>query len=179
MATDTHKYPSRADREARHSALEEFSRDERRPAVLLLSALVLAVLFFTIGLLFGRWTAQPSVTSTKGGATPASSSAQPNPQPNVSTVTNAPVETSSNSTHRFTLLVSTFDAQEKAQPLIHALLEAGYADVRLLPPRAGELHAKYSVLAGHFTQTEANTEAQRMRSTNDPQFKNVKVVEEQ
>ena len=40
-----------------HSAFEEFRRDERRPAVLLLGALVLAAAFFALGMLLGRWMA--------------------------------------------------------------------------------------------------------------------------
>jgi hypothetical protein len=70
MATDTQNYAG--EHETRHSALKEFSRDERRPAVLLLSALVIAALFFAIGLLVGRWTAQPKSTSS-----PASTTAPP------------------------------------------------------------------------------------------------------
>ena len=41
----------------RHSAFEEFRRDERRPAVLLLGALVIAALFFALGIMVGRWMA--------------------------------------------------------------------------------------------------------------------------
>jgi hypothetical protein len=57
MATDTQKYA--AEREPRHSALAEFQRDERRPAVLLLTILIVAALFFALGIMVGRWTAQP------------------------------------------------------------------------------------------------------------------------
>lgn len=57
MATDTQKYVS--ERETSHSALAEFQRDERRPAVLLLTILVVAALFFALGIMVGRWTAQP------------------------------------------------------------------------------------------------------------------------
>ncbi|HYG12132.1 MAG TPA: hypothetical protein VD835_19450 [Pyrinomonadaceae bacterium] len=39
----------------RHSALAEFQHDERRPAVLLLGALVLAAVFFALGIMLGRW----------------------------------------------------------------------------------------------------------------------------
>jgi len=179
MATDTHKYANRVESEPRHSALEEFSRDERRPAVLLLSALVIAALFFTIGLLFGRWTAQPSAASASGTATAATAHVEQAPQPTGSSVANVAGETSSDSTRRFALLVATFDAEEKAQTLIKSLQEAGYADVRLMRPRVGETQAKYSVLAGHFTQTEARAAAQRMHSSNDPRLKNAKVIEEQ
>ena len=179
MATDTHKYAGHVQTEARHSALEEFSRDERRPAVLLLSALVLAVLFFTIGLLFGRWTAQPRATSTQSTATPAAVPAEATPQPTLPQVTNASGETSSDTTRRFTLLVATFDTEEKAQPLIKTLQGAGFTDVRLSRPRAGAAKARYSILVGHFTQTEANAEAQQMHSANDPRLKNAKIIEEQ
>lgn len=57
MATDTQKYA--AEREARHSALTEFQRDERRPAVLLLTLLIVAAIFFALGIMVGRWTTQP------------------------------------------------------------------------------------------------------------------------
>ena len=179
MATDTHKYANRVESEPRHSALEEFSRDERRPAVLLLSALVIAALFFTIGLLFGRWTAQPSVANTSGTATPSTAHAEQAPQPTGSSVTNSTGETSSDSTRRFALLVATFNAEEKAQTLIKSLQEAGYADVHMTRSRTGGTRASYSVLVGRFTQTEARAAAQRMNSSNDPRLKNAKVIEEQ
>jgi hypothetical protein len=60
MATDTQKYAS--DRETPHSALTEFQRDERRPAVLLLTLLIVAALFFALGIMVGRWTARPNPT---------------------------------------------------------------------------------------------------------------------
>ena len=41
----------------RHSALEEFRRDERRPAVVLLVVLLVAAAFFALGIMVGRWTA--------------------------------------------------------------------------------------------------------------------------
>jgi hypothetical protein len=41
----------------RHSALEEFRRDERRPALLLLAVLLIAAAFFALGIMVGRWTA--------------------------------------------------------------------------------------------------------------------------
>ena len=43
-------------RGTRHSALEEFQRDERRPAVLLLAILLVAAAFFALGIMVGRWT---------------------------------------------------------------------------------------------------------------------------
>jgi hypothetical protein len=60
MATDTQKYVP--ERDSRHSALAEFQRDERRPAVLLLTILIIAALFFALGIMVGRWTAQPRPT---------------------------------------------------------------------------------------------------------------------
>lgn len=62
MATDTQKYAPET--EAHHSALAEFRRDERRPAVLLLAILVVAALFFALGIMVGRWTAQPKPTES-------------------------------------------------------------------------------------------------------------------
>lgn len=58
MATDTEKHP--AESEPRHSALAELSRDERRPAVMLLLILLIAALFFALGIMVGRWTTQPT-----------------------------------------------------------------------------------------------------------------------
>ena len=60
MATDTQKYA--AERETRHSALTEFQRDERRPAVLLLTLLIVAAIFFALGIMVGRWTTRQQPT---------------------------------------------------------------------------------------------------------------------
>ncbi|HEV7373322.1 MAG TPA: hypothetical protein VGN95_01275 [Pyrinomonadaceae bacterium] len=182
MATDTQKYASEAEREARHSALAEFGRDERRPAVLLLSALVIAALFFAIGLLVGRWTAEPDSTSkatSSGTATQSSTSsaAVPIPQPTPTLSTNTTPRTSPDATHRFSILVATYNAPEKSQPVIKTLQEAGYTDIRTTTPRAGEARPTYSVLVGHFTQDEASEASRRMRSANNPLLKNAKVVE--
>ncbi len=54
MSTDTEIYTPHADKGIGHSAFAEFNRDERRPAVLLLGALVIAALFFAIGIFVGR-----------------------------------------------------------------------------------------------------------------------------
>jgi hypothetical protein len=182
MATDTQKYASEAEREARHSALAEFSRDERRPAVLLLSALVIAVLFFAIGLLVGRWTAGPESTSnavSSGTTTQSSTSSAvaPTQQPAATASTNTAAATSPDVAHRFALLVASYNAPEKSQPVIKTLQEAGYTDIRTTTPRAGEARPAYSVLVGHFTQDEAREAARRMRSGNNPLLKNAKVVE--
>ncbi len=54
MSTDTKTYMPHADNSISHSAFAEFNRDERRPAVLLLGALIIAALFFAIGIFVGR-----------------------------------------------------------------------------------------------------------------------------
>ena len=59
MSTDSQKYSDEVEKEGRHSALEVFSRDERRPAVLLLGGLIIAAIFFALGIIFGRWTDKP------------------------------------------------------------------------------------------------------------------------
>jgi hypothetical protein len=179
MATETPKYPAQVEEEPRHSALAEFSRDERRPAVLLLSALLLSALFFGIGLLVGRWTAEPNSTSKAlSSGTVAAPVSTPAPT-STSPATNATGETSPNIARRFSLLVATYDAPDKAQTLIKTLEEAGYTEIRTTNPRRGETRPRYSVLVGRFTQDEARQAAQRMRSANNPQLKNAKVVEEQ
>lgn len=180
MATDTSKYDAHLEEEPRHSALAEFSRDERRPAVLLLSALVLSALFFGIGLMVGRWTAVPESTRSAAASQPAATASTPAPttQPAASPATNAANDTSPNAARRFSLLVATYDAPEKAQPLIKTLQEAGYTDVRTLSPRASETRPRYSVLMGRYTQDEAREAARRIRSANDPRLKNAKVVED-
>ncbi|HKR01258.1 MAG TPA: SPOR domain-containing protein [Pyrinomonadaceae bacterium] len=180
MATETHKYPDQLDGEGRHSALKEFSRDERRPAVLLLSALVLSALFFGIGLMVGRWTAEPGPRPQAAPPGNASTASVPAQQPAASpSATNTAGGTSTAAERRFTLLVATYDSAEKAQPLIKSLREAGYGDARTTSPRAGEPRPRYSVLAGRFTQDEAREAARRMRSSNDPRLKNARVIEEQ
>jgi hypothetical protein len=179
MATETQKYAAEVEREPRHSALEEFSRDERRPAVLLLSALVLSAVFFGIGLMVGRWTALPPTPSASSGTAATSPAAAPGPEPTPSSAANTTNDTSANAARRFAILVATYDAPEKAQPLIKTLQAAGYKDIRTTNPRAGETRPRYSVLVGRFTQDEAREAAQRMRSAKDPQLKNVRVIQDQ
>jgi hypothetical protein len=178
MATETPKYAPPLEQEPRHSALAEFSRDERRPAVLLLSALLLSALFFGIGLMVGRWTAIPATPPASNNASSQPLTPTPAPQSATSTTTNTGSETTANAARRFALLVATFDTQEKAQALIKHLQEAGYTDVRTFSPRAaGQARLTYSVLVGRFAQDEAREAARRMRSANDPRLKNAKVVE--
>jgi hypothetical protein len=193
MATDTQKYANHIGRETRHSAFEEFSRDERRPAVLLLSALVIAAIFFGMGLLVGRWTAEPNkqagAAAPTGATSQASSSpaarpgAQPPTAPNAGPAAAASPDrpaaaASPDPARRFTLLVTSYDTAEKAQPLIKALQDAGFADVRTAATQAGSSPARYSVLAGRFTEDEARQASLRMRALKDPRVKNVRVIEE-
>jgi hypothetical protein len=79
---------------------------------------------------------------------------------------------------RFTLLVATYDAPEKAQALVKALQQAGYTDIHTTTPSAGETRPRYSVLVGRYTQDEAREAAQRMRAANDPRLRNAKVMAE-
>jgi hypothetical protein len=179
--TDTQKYTDHAEPEPSHSAFKEFSRDERRPAVLLLSALILSALFFGIGLMVGRWTAEPVSTpnpASSGTTPPLASTPTPTTQPAISTATNATGVTLPNAARRFSLLVATYDAPEKAQTLIKTLEQGGYTDIRTKTPRANEPRPRYSVLVGRFTQDEAREAVRRMRATNDPRLKNAKVVED-
>lgn len=184
MATDTHKYAGEAEREARHSALAEFSRDERRPAVLLLSALVIAAIFFAIGLLVGRWTAEPDSMPALSAPNPTSSpstsspTAEPTPQPTTETSSNTGAASSPTTTGGFSILVATYDTQEKAQSLIKTLQDSGYTDVRISTPRASEPRPRYSVLFGHYAKDEARDAVERLRSASDPRLKNAKVIED-
>jgi hypothetical protein len=188
MATETTKHTAHTETETtRHSALEELYRDERRPALLLLGGLVIAVIFFALGIMVGRWmntenhsrpAAQP-VASPKPAAatTPASSpsAAQTNQQPvNANAVTN----TAGDTARRYSLLIATFNTPEEAQPLIKRLEDAGYKDVRTSTPRTNERQPKFSILVGHYTRDEAEQLATRMRSTGDPRLRYARVIAE-
>ena len=183
MATDTHNYTEQADYESRHSSLREFSRDERRPAVLLLSALVIAALFFAIGIMVGRWTAEPKKQAeiqsnvATNSSTPSSAGA-PTPQTTPSSNANlaAAAATPADAERRFALLVATYDTLEKTQPLIKSLQDSGYTDVRTLTPRGS--NTRYSVLAGRFTLDQAREAVKQMRTSNDRRLKYAKVIED-
>ena len=181
MAIDTHKFNAgQADYETRHSALAEFSRDERKPAVLLLSALLLSALFFGLGILVGRWTAEPGKASVAPSSAPAApaTAATPATQPAAdATPAPSPSAAPTDAARRFSLLVATYDTPEKAQALVKSLQQAGYTDIRATTPRAGETRRSYSVLVGRFTQDEAREAAKRMRAANDARLKNAKVIE--
>jgi hypothetical protein len=183
MSTETQKFAAPTESEPRHSALEEFSRDERRPAVLLLAGLAIASVFFAIGILVGRWStgagsiSAPSrpaaqATPTPSNLTPGS---QPTPVQPAAVKTNQPAR---DPDHRFTVLVATYNTPEDAQPLIKSLEQAGYTDVRTSTPRADDARPKFSVMVGHYTRDEAREASARLRATNNPKLKNARVVEE-
>lgn len=65
MSINSDNLRKRDEQAVRHSALEEFQRDERRPALMLLSMLVIAAIFFAIGILVGRWTATSVNTQSR------------------------------------------------------------------------------------------------------------------
>ncbi len=82
MSTHTENHRSRAESGRRHSAFDEFSRDERRPAVMLLGALIIAAIFFAIGIFVGRLTNTGNVVITPQSKieTPVKLSPTPLPQ---------------------------------------------------------------------------------------------------
>src|SRR5918911_862262 len=141
MATDTNRPDVQASPKVQHSAFEEFRHDERHPAVLLLSALVIAALFFGLGILFDRWTSErnsrtdrPSANSAQAPATvtvptPAN---EPTPAPSpASQSSQTPAESALDSRRRFTILIASFDRREKAEDLVKELKQAGYRDARI------------------------------------------------
>jgi septal ring-binding cell division protein DamX len=184
MSTDTDKYDIEGERESRHSALEELARDERRPAVVLLSALLLAAIFFAFGIMFGRWTVQTgsqtrispnSSTQTpptaNSGTTPQLASATPPPPLSPST-------RAGNQERRFTLLIENLASKEAAQSLIKSLERAGYRDART-GKRQPVPDSTLSVMVGHYdTREEAEAEATRLRASGGPRLKNVRVIED-
>jgi hypothetical protein len=84
MSPDQHRTVSPEENAAgasaavRHSAFDEFKRDERRPAVLLLSALVIAAVFFALGIMLGRWMTQQADASPANTNTTTTSRPTPN-----------------------------------------------------------------------------------------------------
>jgi septal ring-binding cell division protein DamX len=186
MATETTKHAAQTEPEGRHSALEELYRDERRPALLLLSGLVIAVIFFALGIMVGRWiskaaapeqNAAPAATPVATPTAVTSSQAVPVRQPAADTP--AAANSVRDPARRYSLLIATFNTPEEAQPLIKKLEEVGYKDVRTSMPRAGERQSKFSVLVGHYTREEADQLAARIRSTGDSRLRYVRVIEDQ
>ena len=181
MAADTHKYEERTEQELRHSAFEEFNRDERRPAVLLLSALVIAAIFFAVGIMVGRWIGEPvpqpaAAPEYAAGTSPAASvREQAAPAPPSKAASTPPTLESE---RRFALLIATFKKPEDAQPLIRELEQGGYTEVRISTPRADDSDSGFSVLVGRFTQAEALDVAARLRATGNRKLKDIRVVED-
>jgi hypothetical protein len=90
MSPDKHRTippNERAAEAVRHSAFEEFRRDERRPAMLLLAALVIAALFFALGIMIGRWMADDKDAPATRRTQPETLNASPAP---VATATSRP-----------------------------------------------------------------------------------------
>ena len=137
MAIDTHKYADQIDYEARHSALAEFSRDERKPAVLLLSALLLSALFFGLGLLVGRWTAEPDKAAVAPSSPPPVQAAARPAAANRLACGDGQPRSVARRRAPLSLLVATYDAPEKTQTLVKSLQQSGYTDIRTTSPRAG------------------------------------------
>jgi hypothetical protein len=183
MSTDSEKYETTIEREARHSAFEEFSRDERRPAVMLLSALLLSAVFFAIGIMVGRWTVEPTPTQPDLSAsapvqTPMPSNLGPSPQTQpASAPVSSPSSETNNKQRRYTLLVPELKSKEAARSLVESLERKGYKDVRT-KARATETDAPLDVLIGRYTRDEAEAEAARLRDKGGPRMKNVRVVED-
>jgi hypothetical protein len=185
MATDTTKHTMETETQTRHSALEELYRDERRPALLLLSGLLIAVLFFALGIMVGRW-----MSENNGPRRSVAPAATPQPAPTIITQSAQPAASTANSNaaasnqtrdsaRRYSLLIATFNTPEDAQPLIKSLEDAGYKDVRTSTPPATERQSKFSILVGHYTREEAERLSTRMRSTGDPRLRYARVIEEQ
>jgi hypothetical protein len=179
MSTDTDKYDVDDEREPRHSALEELARDERRPAVVLLSALLLAAIFFAFGIMVGRWTVQPSSqarnTPNSPAPEPPTSNAAPSPQ--LASATTQTQARSVDRERRFSLLIENPASREAAQSLVKSLERAGYKDVRL-GKRTPAQDAPFPVLIGHYTRDEAEAEATRLRAEGGHRLKNVLVIED-
>lgn len=175
-----------------YSALEEFRRDERRPALWLLCTLVVSAIFFALGIMVGRWSttntsqpgARPGTTSTVNAkpasepttAPPSTAATVPSSAPPTST-SEAQAQSSPDLSRRFSLLIATYNSQDKAQALVKRLEEQGYAEIRTTEPRAGDSRKAFSVLVGHYTRDEATAAAARLRMDDDPRLKNVRVIE--
>lgn len=179
MSTDSDKYDEQLERESRHSALEELRRDERRPALILLSALLLAAIFFALGIMVGRWTTQ---TATQ---TPAQTNAPPPPvlnaappQPTFSNTQRAVSPTPArpqDQARRFSLVIENLSSDRAAESLVKSLERMGYRDVRSTAQTRG---SQFTVLVGHYTREEAEAEARRLRDRGGPRLKDVRVREE-
>jgi cytoskeletal protein RodZ len=185
MSTDSDKYDDPMERESRHSALEELKRDERRPAVILLGALLLSAIFFAFGIMVGRWTTQTSsqpTARTVAPSLPPVSTAAPPPQPQSSNNQKAasspsPPTRPPEPGRRFNLVIENLSSDAAAQALVKSLERMGYKDVRT-SPRTAAPRSQFSVLIGHYTREEAEAEATKLRGRGGPRLKDVRVMEE-
>jgi cell division septation protein DedD len=154
--------------------------------LLLLSGLVIAVIFFALGIMVGRWINKddgsrqsPAPASTPASAPTAVTSSQTAPVISPLASPTATANSPRDPARRYSLLIATFNTPEDAQPLIKKLEDVGYKDVRTSTPRAGERQPKFSILVGHYTREEADQLAARMRSTGDSRLRYVRVIEDQ
>ncbi len=175
MSTETDKYDVDGEREPQHSALEELARDERRPAVMLLSALLLAAIFFALGIMVGRWTVQTNPQTRASSNSSAPSNAAPSPQ--LASATTQTQARPNEGERRFSLLIENPASSEAAQSLVKSLERAGYKDVRM-GKRPPVLNAPFPILIGHYTRDEAEAEVTRLRATGGHRLKNVMVIED-
>lgn len=197
MVTETHRKHLIAVNPRRHSALEEFRRDERRPAVLLLSGLVLSALFFAIGILVGHITSASDERGNLGRATVGSSrenppaasapASAPAPLGRTSQATARPGESltpaatqaaSDAAARRYALLLASYSRPADARRLITRLEADHYSDIRLSTKHALTQGRKYSVLVGRLTRDEAQALAARLRATGDGTLRDAQVVED-
>ncbi len=182
MSTETDKYDVDGEREPQHSALEELARDERRPAVMLLSALLLAAIFFALGIMVGRWTVQTNPQTRASSNSSAPSNAAPSPQ--LASATTQTQARPNEGERRFSLLIENPASSEAAQSLVKSLERAGYKDVRMgkkdvrMGKRPPVLNAPFPILIGHYTRDEAEAEVTRLRATGGHRLKNVMVIED-
>ena len=172
---ETTKRGSSREHEPKHSALEEFSRDERRPAVILLGLLALGALFFAIGILVGRFTIEDRASlnphHTEAGAIQTTTSPHSETEQGSAPATQETEQ-------RFTILVGTYKGSDNVQSIIRDLTRKGYTDVRTDPPDVVHTHQSFSLLVGHYTHQEAEQAASRMRSSQDQRLKNASVIED-
>ena len=178
MSMDSDKYDEQMERETRHSALEELKRDERRPALILLSALLLAAIFFAFGIMVGRWTTQSGTQSpsrTEAPSPPASNAAPPQQLSNTQAAVASPTPARpQDQSRRFSLVVENLSSESAAQSLVKSLERMGYREVR---STAGASGSQFSVLAGRYTREEAEAEARKLRDRGGPRLKDVRVRE--
>ncbi|HMF57848.1 MAG TPA: SPOR domain-containing protein [Pyrinomonadaceae bacterium] len=171
---ETRKRVEHIEPEIKHSALEEFSRDERRPAVILLGLLALGAVFFAIGILVGRFTVEDMVSAHSPQAQTSAAQTAATSQPDTQQTTAEAVHSTE---QRYAVLVGRFKTPEDAQSLVRDLTGKGYTDIRTEPSGRANTQKIFSLLIGHYTRQEAEQEAARMRSAHDQRLKSASVVE--